>query len=490
MKYKWIVLSNTTIGTLMASLDTNIIIVALPVIASELHTSLLTTLWTALGYWLVTASVLLNFGRLADIFGRVRLYNLGFAIFTVGSALSSISQTGEQLVMFRIIQAFGAAFLFSNSAAILTDVFPENERGKALGLNQVAIVLGSVLGLVFGGFLTSYLGWRSVFWINIPIGMIGTVWSYTKLKELGTIRKGDKIDWLGNVTFAAGLFILLAGITFTSSGIISSNSIQFYLAIVGGISLLVLFVFIEKHISKDYPMFHFSLFKVRAFVGGNIATLLNSIARGDFTLIMAFYLQGPSMKLSPLEAGIYLIPVSGALAICGPISGWLSDRYGSRVISSIGLILSAIGFLMLMKLEATASFIDLLSPLLLIGAGMGVFASPNRASIMNSVKSFSRGVAAGTSTTLILIGRTLSLGIAFLIMAGIMPIQQIKTIILGDTAATLAITTTTSAATSATTQLIIGKFLISMHMIFLISAIFMLVAILPVMIKNKIIISN
>jgi MFS family permease len=160
-------------------------------------------------------------------------------------------------------------------------------------------------------------------------------------------------------------------------------------------------------------MFHFSLFKVRAFVGGNIATLLNSIARGDFTLIMAFYLQGPSMKLSPLEAGIYLIPVSGALAICGPISGWLSDRYGSRVISSIGLILSAIGFLMLMKLEATASFIDLLSPLLLIGAGMGVFASPNRASIMNSVKSFSRGVAAGTSTTLILIGRTLSLGKLF-----------------------------------------------------------------------------
>lgn len=486
MEYKWIALSNTTIGTLMASLDTNIIIVALPVIASELHTSLLTTLWTALGYWLVTASVILNFGRLADIFGRVRLYNLGFAIFTVGSALSSISQTGEQLVMFRIIQAFGAAFLFSNSAAILTDVFPANERGKALGLNQVAIVLGSVLGLVFGGFLTSYLGWRSVFWINIPIGIVGTVWSYTKLKELGTIRKGEKIDWLGNITFAAGLFILLAGITFTSSGIISSSSIQFYLAIVGGLSLLVLFVFIEKYISKDYPMFHLSLFKIRAFVGGNIATLLNSIARGDFTLIMAFYLQGPSMKLSPLEAGIYLIPVSGALAICGPISGWLSDRYGSRVISSIGLILSAIGFLMLMNLGATASFIDLLSPLLLIGAGMGVFASPNRASIMNSVISFRRGVAAGTSTTLILIGRTLSLGIAFLIMAGIMHIQQIKTMILGDTSAIL----TTTATTNTATQLMIGKFLISMHMIFLISAIFMLAAIIPVMIKNKIVIAN
>lgn len=163
----------------------------------------------------------------------------------------------------------------------------------------------------------------------MPIGIVGTVWSYAKLKELGT-RRGQKIDWLGNVTFASGLFILLAGITFTSSGIISSNSILFYLTIVGGLSLLVLFVFIEKYISKDYPMFHLSLFKVRAFVGGNIATLLNSIARGDFTLIMAFYLQGPSMKLSPLEAGIYLIPVSGALAICGLISGWLSYRYGSK----------------------------------------------------------------------------------------------------------------------------------------------------------------
>jgi hypothetical protein len=163
----------------------------------------------------------------------------------------------------------------------------------------------------------------------MPIGIVGTVWSYAKLKELGT-RRGQKIDWLGNVTFASGLFILLAGITFTSSGIISSNSILFYLTIVGGLSLLVLFVFIEKYISKDYPMFHLSLFKVRAFVGGNIATLLNSIARGDFTLIMAFYLQGPSMKLSPLEAGIYLISVSGSLAICGLISSWLSYRYGSK----------------------------------------------------------------------------------------------------------------------------------------------------------------
>ncbi len=190
----------------MASLDRNIVIIALPTIASELHTSLLTLVWIAIGYWVVTASVLLTFGRLADMFGRVKLYNIGFVLFTVGSALCSISYTGEQLIVFRIIQALGAAFLFSNSAAILTDVFPENERGKALGLNQISIVIGSVIGLAFGGFLTSYLGWRSIFWINIPIGLFATVWSYTKLHELGAIRK-EKIDWLGNATLFGGITV-------------------------------------------------------------------------------------------------------------------------------------------------------------------------------------------------------------------------------------------------------------------------------------------
>ena len=182
MQYKWIALSNTTIGTLMASLDRNIVVIALPTIASMLHASLITLVWIALGYWVVTASVLLNFGRLADMFGRVRLYNVGFVLFTVGSALCSIAYTGEQLIVFRIVQAIGAAFLFSNSAAILTDTFPENERGRALGLNQVSIVIGSVIGLTLGGFLTSYLGWRSIFWINIPIGAFATIWAYLKLR--------------------------------------------------------------------------------------------------------------------------------------------------------------------------------------------------------------------------------------------------------------------------------------------------------------------
>ena len=315
VSYKWIALGNTTLGTLLASLDANIIFIALPIIVSELGASLFTMVWIVIGYSLVTASILLNFGRLADIFGRVKLYTLGFIIFTLGSALCSISQTGEQLVIFRIFQAVGAAFLFSNSVAILTDAFPSNERGKALGINQIAIVLGSVLGLVLGGFLTSYLGWRFIFWINIPIGIIAIFSSYKNLKELGSIKK-EKIDWLGNISFAGGLFLVLAGITFSSFGIVSDLLVIFFI-IFAGLALLIVFGLIEKGISKDYPMFHFSLFKIKSFLGGNIAILLNSIARGDFIFLISFYLQGAFMNLSPVETGIYLMPVSAALAVFG-----------------------------------------------------------------------------------------------------------------------------------------------------------------------------
>src|SRR4051812_27931230 len=259
-------LSNTTIGTLMASLDRNIVIIALPAIAYELHASLLTLVWIAIGYWVVTASVLLTFGRLADMFGRVKLYNMGFAVFTVGSALCSISSTGEQLIVFRVVQAVGAAFLFSNSAAIITDVFPENERGRALGLNQVSIVVGSVIGLALGGFLTSYLGWRSIFWINIPIGIFATIWAYTKLKELGTIKK-EKIDWLGNAIFSGGILLLLVGITFGAFQVV--DPLKNFLVILGGSILLTLFYFVEKKVSK--PMFDFSLFRINLFTISNIA---------------------------------------------------------------------------------------------------------------------------------------------------------------------------------------------------------------------------
>ena len=471
MNYKWITLTNTTIGTLMASLDRNIILIALPTIASDLHTSFFTLMWIVLVYWLVTAAVLLNFGRLSDMFGRVKLYNMGFALFTFGSALCSISQTGEQLILFRIIQALGAAFLFSNSAAIITDTFQENERAKALGLNQMSIIVGSVVGLVFGGFLTSYLGWRSIFWVNIPIGIFATIWSYAKLKELGTIRK-EKIDWFGNVTFAAGLFLILLGVTFGAFKIISLFEISLF--IIGGFSLLIFFVFIEKRVPR--PMFDLSLFKIRVFTGGNIAIFLNALARGAFTLIMSFYLQGPSMKLNALNAGIYLIPVSIALAIFAPLSGWLYDKYKLRILASLGLLVSGTGFFILATIEVTTSFYGLLTPLLLVGAGMGIFASPNRASIMTSVPTYRRGVSASISTTFVMTGNAFSISLVFLIMTNVIPLHAAEQLFSGSF----------QTSSSVISTLVVDKFLNSVHLVFFISALMMLVSVIPSIIKWRV----
>ena len=451
----------------MASLDRNIVIIALPSIANELHTSLITLVWIAIGYWVITASMLLTFGRLADMFGRVKLYNLGFALFTIGSGLCCVSQTGEQLIVFRIIQAFGAAFIFSNSSAILSDSFPESERGKALGINQISIVVGSVMGLVIGGALTSYFGWRSIFWINIPIGIFATVWAFSKLKELGTTKK-EKIDWLGNLLFAGGLIVLLVGITFGSFHLLDIN--ETILSILAGISLLILFYKNEKKVS--FPMMDLTLFRLRLFTSSNIAIFLNSLARGAFTFVMVFYLQGPTMLLSPLDSGIYLIPVSLALAIVAPITGWFFDKYRSQIISQTGLIVSAIGFVMLTTMGSTISYADAILPLALIGAGMGIFTSPNRATIMNSVSPNRRGVAAGISTTLVMTGSAFSIGLVFLIFSALLPSESVTVIFSGSTDHT----TPNSVQLLNNTNL--DRFILSIHVIFIISALLMISSVL------------
>jgi EmrB/QacA subfamily drug resistance transporter len=450
----------------MASLDRNIVIIALPSIANELHTSMITLVWIAIGYWVVTASMLLTFGRLADMFGRVKLYNLGFALFTIGSGLCCVSQTGEQLIVFRIIQALGAAFIFSNSSAILSDSFLESERGKALGINQISIVVGSVMGLVIGGALTSYFGWRSIFWINIPIGIFATLWAFSKLKELGTIKR-EKIDWLGNLLFAGGLITLLFGITFGSFHLI--NIFEIILFVLAGISLLVLFYMNEKKVS--FPMMDLTLFRLKLFTGSNIAIFFNSLARGAFTLVMVFYLQGPTMLLNPLDSGIYLIPVSLALAIVAPMTGWFYDKYRSQIISQIGLIVSAIGFILLATMGSRISYVDAILPLALIGAGMGIFTSPNRATIMNSVPPHRRGIAAGISTTLVMTGSAFSIGLVFLIFSALLPSEAVNVLFLGSTDHPNQHSIPFNDAN-------LDRFILSIHVIFIISAILMISSVL------------
>ena len=298
MKYKWLVLSNTTVATLMAAIDTNIVLISLPTIGRQLpDTNATTLLWILLGYSLLTAVVLLNFGRLSDMFGRVRLYVLGFAIFTVGSLVCGLSQTGLELVLFRLIQAIGAGFLFANSAAIITDAFPPNERGRALGINQISIVVGAVAGLVLGGVITSTIGWRWIFFVNVPIGIVATLRARVDLKELVPREQEPHIDWLGNVAFAVGLTLILAGITLGALGNLSGAA-AITTVVVGG-AVLVAFVWIESWVPS--PMLDLSLFRNRVFSTSTTATLMNSLARGAFVFVLVFYLQGPPRYLQPVH---------------------------------------------------------------------------------------------------------------------------------------------------------------------------------------------
>ncbi len=463
MQYKWVVLSNTTVGTLMSSLDSNIVIIALPTIARELPgTSLFTLLWVLIGYALVTSVVLLNFGRLGDMYGRVRLYTIGFGLFTAGSALCGLSQTGPELVGFRMVQAIGAGFLFANSAAIITDAFPPEERGRALGINQVSIVAGSVVGLVLGGVLTTELGWRSIFYVNVPIGLFATWRAHAGLRELSRPLRHETIDWAGNLTFAGGLTAVLLAVTFTALG--QFGRFEFYALLALGGALLALFVGIERR--ALHPMFELKLLRIRLFSASIGAIFLNAMARGCFSFVMVFYLQGPPHYLTPLEAGLYLIPVSAALATMGPISGLLSDRYGSRPFAVLGLALALVAFLWLAQISATTTFLGLVGPFILLGAGMGIFASPNRAAMMSSVPPRSRGVAAGIGTTLVNSGATLSLGVAILILTQALPIGSLGTIFLGT-------------GPVAPISIVVGHFLRAIHEVYYLSAALLAVALIP-----------
>lgn len=458
--YKWVVLTNTTIATLMASLDINIVIIAIPSIGKHLKdTSLLDLLWVLLGYQVVVGCLLVNFGRLADMFGRVKLYNFGFIIFTAGSALCSLSQNGSELVLFRMIQGVGGAFLISNSAAILVDTFPSNERGKALGINRVSQVAGAAGGLVLGGFLTSVAGWQAIFWVNVPIGIVGTAWSHYKLREIGSLDKNTKIDVWGNVTFAASVALLLIGISLYSLD--SLSLVYFVTTILVGSALFAIFVIIERKVEN--PMLQLSLFRIHAFTGGTLATFLNAIARGCVLLVITLYLQGPAMALTPIIAGIFLFPNALAIAIFGPISGWLSDKGGTRFYTTLGILITFSGFVVLAQIGSKVSFEQMSVPMLLIGAGAGFFGSPNRASVMSAVPANRRGVASAVNSTMLQIGNSFSRAFSFLIMGFVIPGSVLQTIFSG----------------TATNPNFIPEFVSALHLLFYVCAAFVALSIIP-----------
>ena len=433
-RYRWIALSNTTLSMTMATIDASIVIVAMPAIFRGIGLNPLTPgnitylLWMILGYLLVQSVLVVTLGRLGDMFGRVKIYNLGFVVFTLASiALSLDPLTGTHgamwLIGFRFVQAFGGAMLMANSAAILTDAFPANKRGMALGINQIAGISGQFVGLLLGGLLAA-VNWRLVFWVNVPIGLFGTVWAYKSLREVATTRRA-KIDWVGNIMFAVGLSSLLIAITYgirpygghptgwTNPLIITG--------IVGGVVILAGFCVFETKIAE--PMFQMSLFKIRAFAAGNAASLLASISRGGLQFMLVIWLAGIWLPLhgydftvTPLWAGIYMLPLTAGFLIAGPISGTLSDRYGPRLFATSGLLLATLCFVGLMLLP-----VDFPYPLfaLLIfgnGVGSGLFASPNTSAIMSAVPARHRGSASGMRSTFQNSGMALSIGIFFSLM--------------------------------------------------------------------------
>ncbi|HEV2137582.1 MAG TPA: MFS transporter [Nitrososphaerales archaeon] len=465
MDYKYVVLTNTTIGAFMAILDANIVLIALPIISADLRASPFEAVWIIMGYILVNAALLLTFGRLSDILGRARLYNLGFAIFTVGSALCSVSYNGISLVVFRLVQGTGGALIFANAAALLTDVFPPTERGRALGFNQVAGTFGSVSGLALGGILAgSFLGWRSIFWINIPIGTIATLWAYFKLKETSEPRRGEKLDPIGNILFGAGLTVSLIGLML---GALLGWTPIYVGAIVVGILCIAGFVLAEMKVR--YPMMDLSLFKIRAFAAGMASNLLASLARGGLSLVLVFYFQGV-LVLDAFKAGLMLIPFSVAFVTFGPISGYLSDKYGSRGLATAGLLVVAVALFWL-GLLPFKDYNQILLPMIIAGAGGGMFVAPNVASIMNATPAARRGVASGMSSTLINTGFLLSLGLAFAIMATSVPVDVLQQIFSG------------SSVSISPVQL--DRFVSSLHGLFLLMGFISLFAAVPAFMTKK-----
>jgi EmrB/QacA subfamily drug resistance transporter len=431
-------LSNTTLGMLIATINSSIVLIALPDIFKGIgvdplksgNTSYL--LWMIMGFLVVTAVLVVSFGRLGDMYGRARMYNLGFAVFTVSSILLAVTwQQGAAgawwLIGWRIVQGIGGAFLMANSSAILTDAFPSNQRGLAMGINGVAAIAGSFLGLVIGGVLAP-VNWHWIFLVSVPFGVLGTIWAYLKLHDTG-IRQKAKMDWWGNITFAVGLIAVLVGITYGIQPYGTDTmgwANPFVLTcLIGGVAVLIAFGIIEVRVPN--PLFNLGLFKIRSFTAANVANLVASLGRGGLQFILIIWLQGVwlpqhgySFSQTPLWAGIYMLPMTVGFLLSAPLAGILSDKLGTRVFASVGMLITAGTFGLLIMLPVNFDYLAFAGILVINGIGMGMFASPNRAEIMNSLPNNARGAGAGMAATFQNSAMVLSIGIFFsLIITGL-----------------------------------------------------------------------
>ncbi len=455
--YKWIVLSVTTIGALMASIDSTIVILGLPDMMVKLHADLVEMIWVIMAYILVSTVFLLTFGRVADILGRVRMYNLGFVVFTIGSALCGFSTSAGQLIFFRLIQGSGAAMMVVNSVAIITEVFPPNERGKALGINAITFSFGGVAGPILGGLILTFADWRWIFFINVPVGIFGAIWGYRVLREMSIRKKGERFDAIGAVTFSLGLIALLVALTlgiqfsFTSTPIV----LLFCLFLIG----VTVFLWWERR--AENPVLDLSLFNNRVYNFSVLSAMMQSLALFAVNFLIVFYLQGV-LGYDPLKAALLLIPLPVMTSIIAPFGGNIADRIGARIPATIGLLIQGAALILFMRLIPTTPYWQIAVGLGLMGFGGGLFYPPNTSAAMNSSPKNRLGIASGTLATLRQAGMVTSFALALAVASSSLPRDVMMQLFVGNNV------TLGSAPMKA--------FVTGMHSAFLVSTVLVLIA--------------
>jgi EmrB/QacA subfamily drug resistance transporter len=424
VQYKWTVLTVTTVGVLMSGLDSRIVVVGIPQVAAALKADAEQAIWFTQAYIFGTTVSLLVIGRVSDMVGRVKIYTLGFSIFTMGSLLTGLSPSPDIVIICRALQGLGAAALFANSAAIITDSAPTNELGLFLGINQVAFRVGAMAGLTLSGLILSFFDWRFLFYVNVPIGIFGTYWAHRRLKEVSTPERGAPMDWQGFFAFTASIVTFLLALTFAAYGTIPVS----WLLLLVGSSVVFLALFVRRERSYAHPLLDLKLLRIREFTGGVIAQMLNSLAWGAVILLLSLYLQLVK-GYAPLQAGIAIIPFDLAFLAVGPLSGRLSDRYGHMPFTTSGLAIMSGSLLLMSTTSVDTPYASLAAYLVVFGVGIGLFASPNMSSIMGSVPPHERGVASGVRATFFNVGYVLSFNIAILVMTLVLPYSVITSVI-------------------------------------------------------------
>ena len=466
LEYKWVVMINTTLAVFMASLDNSILTISLPDILRSINATVVEIMWVVMGYALINTALLLPFARLADMKGRVKLFNLGFAVFIAASALCGMAQTGPQLVGFRLLQGVGAAFLLSNSVALLTDAFPAQERGAALGINMMAATTGFVTGTIAGGVITQYLGWRYIFFINVPIGAFAAVWCFLKLREIGAVDRQARFDAGGMISFPLAITSILAALTFVTLG--RWGQAQTNLLFAAGLALLVAFAFLERRVAE--PMMDLQLFRIRMFWAGNMALFINALARGSTMFILSWYFQ-TVIEDPPVTAGLKLLPMATVMALSAPLAGRMADRFGSRWLATVGLCGNTVAMFWMATFPVNADYTLMAICLVLLGLSNAFFNAPNTSAVMAAVPAQRRGVAAGTRSLLLNSGQTMSIALTMAIVATAMSYQTLVALFAGSADAAHGLDS--------------AAFMDGFHKVFFVSALLSVVAIVCSMLRGQ-----